>query len=71
MELRAVKRAIAAEQKLDAVKAHLVETEAVLRKSLEAKRWSERLSRTLSGRSSQSGGRWSGQRSRTLGCSRG
>ena len=35
-ELCAVERATAAEQKLDMVKAHLVETEAALRKSLEA-----------------------------------
>ena len=34
--MRVVERATAAEQKLDAVKAHLVETEAALRKSLEA-----------------------------------
>ena len=36
VKLRAVERATAAEQKLDAVKAHLSETEAVHRKSLEA-----------------------------------
>ena len=35
-ELRAVERATAAKQKLDAAKAHLAETEAMLRKSLEA-----------------------------------
>ena len=36
MELHAVEQAAAAEQKLDAAKAHLVETKTVLRKSLEA-----------------------------------
>ena len=36
MELRVVERATAAEQKLDAVKAHLVEIKAALKKSLEA-----------------------------------
>ena len=36
MELRAVKRVTVAEQKLDAAKAHLAETEAALKKSLEA-----------------------------------
>jgi len=35
-EMRAVKQVTAAKQKLDATKAHLVETEAALRKSLEA-----------------------------------
>ena len=35
-ELRAVERATAAEQKLDAAKDHLAEIEAALRKSLEA-----------------------------------
>ena len=35
-EMCAVERVIAAEQKLDVAKAHLVETEAALRKSLEA-----------------------------------
>ena len=46
VELRAVKQATAAEQKLDVVKAHLAETEATLRKSLEVleaeqKAWSD------------------------------
>ena len=36
VELRAVERATAVEQKHDAAKAHFAETEAVLRKSLEA-----------------------------------
>ena len=36
MELRAIERLIAAKQKLNAAKAHLVEIEAALRKSLEA-----------------------------------
>ena len=36
VELCAVKRATVAEQKLNAMKAHLVETKAALRKSLEA-----------------------------------
>ena len=36
MEMCAVKQATTAEQKPDAMKAHLVETEAALRKSLEA-----------------------------------
>ena len=36
MELHAVERVTAAEQKLDVAKAHLAETEAALRKSLEA-----------------------------------
>ena len=36
VELCAVEQAIVAEQKLDAVKAHLVEIEAALKKSLEA-----------------------------------
>ena len=45
-ELRAVERATVAEQKLNAMKAHLVETKATLRKSLEAleaerKAWSD------------------------------
>ena len=35
-ELRAVERATAVEQKLNAAKAHLAETEVALRKSLEA-----------------------------------
>ena len=35
-ELRAVERAMATEQKLDVAKAHLAETVAALRKSLEA-----------------------------------
>ena len=35
-ELRAVERANAVERELDAPKAHLAETEAALRKSLEA-----------------------------------
>ena len=37
-ELRAVKWATAVEWELDTVKVHLVETEAALQKSLEAKR---------------------------------
>ena len=46
VELRAVERATTAEQKFDAVKAHLVKTKASLRKSLEAleveqKAWSD------------------------------
>ena len=46
VELRAVKRANAAERELDAVKAHLAEIEVVLQKSLEAleaerKAWSD------------------------------
>ena len=36
MKLRAVERVTAAKQKLDMMKVHLVETEAVLQKSLEA-----------------------------------
>ena len=45
-EMRVVEQVTATEQKLDAVKAHLVETEAALRKSLEAleveqKAWSD------------------------------
>ena len=36
VELRAVERATTAERKLNTVKAHLVDTEAVLRMSLEA-----------------------------------
>ena len=36
VELRAVERATTAKQKVDAAKAHLAETEAVLSKSLEA-----------------------------------
>jgi len=36
VELRAVERATAVEQELDAVKAHLVKTEGALQKSLEA-----------------------------------
>ena len=36
MELCAVERATAAEQKLDVAKAHLAKTEVVLKKSLEA-----------------------------------
>ena len=35
-EMCAVERAAAAEQKLDVAKAHLVETETALKKSLEA-----------------------------------
>ena len=46
VEMRAVERVTATEQKLDMAKAHLAKTEAALRKSLEAleierKAWSD------------------------------
>ena len=78
IELCAVERMTAAEQKLDTAKAHLVETKAALRKSLDALEVLGGSGGRVEGpvgRASKkllhSRGRCLGQRSLTIDCSRG